>query len=100
MKITVERWDEFCVALPQIFDRVKSVALWSAKKKKDHKGYCSAAIHKPEILKNINYSIEHKHFVDTAIVESLKGGLVKELSNTPHVVIPLTVSINGKGKYC
>ena len=28
----------------------------------------------------------------------LKGGLVKELSNTPHVVNPLTVSINGKGK--
>jgi hypothetical protein len=31
-------------------------------------------------------------------VELLKGGLVKELSNRPHVVNPLTVSINGKGK--
>ena len=28
----------------------------------------------------------------------LKGGLVKEQSNRPHVVNPLTVSINGKGK--
>jgi hypothetical protein len=42
VKITVERCDEFLVAVPQIFNRVKSVALWSAKKKKeekkDHKG--------------------------------------------------------------
>jgi hypothetical protein len=28
----------------------------------------------------------------------VKGGLVKELSNRPHVVNPLTVSINSKGK--
>jgi hypothetical protein len=48
-------------------------------------------------LKNNKSSIEHKHFVDTAIVELLKGGLVKELSNRRHVVHPLTVSINGKG---
>jgi hypothetical protein len=34
VKITVERCDEFLVAVPQIFDRVKSVALWSAKKKR------------------------------------------------------------------
>jgi len=47
-------------------------------------------------LKNNKSSIEHKRFVDTAIVELLKGGLVKELSNRPHVVNPLTVSINGK----
>ena len=41
VKITVERCDEFLVAVPQIFDRVKSVALSSEKKrikKKDHKG--------------------------------------------------------------
>jgi hypothetical protein len=49
-------------------------------------------------LKNNKSSIEHKHFVDTAIVELLKGGLVKELSNRPRVVNPLTVSINGKEK--
>ena len=32
VKITVERCDIFLVGVPQIFDRVKSVALWSAKK--------------------------------------------------------------------
>ena len=46
MKITVERFDEFLVSVPQIFDRVKSVALWSAKKKEKKgtiKGYGVAA---------------------------------------------------------
>jgi hypothetical protein len=32
VKITVERCDVFLVGVPQIFDGVKSVALWSAKK--------------------------------------------------------------------
>ena len=36
VNITVERCDEFLVVVPQIFDRVKSVTLWSAKKR-DHK---------------------------------------------------------------
>jgi len=56
-------------------------------------------LNKPEkiLLKNNKSFIEHKHFVDTAIVELWKGGLVKELSNRPHVVNRLTVSINGKG---
>ena len=49
-------------------------------------------------MKNNKSSIEHKHFIDTAIVELLKGGLVIELSNRLHMVNPLTVSINGKGK--
>jgi hypothetical protein len=49
-------------------------------------------------LKNNKSSIEHSNFVDTAIVELLKGGLVKELWNRPHVVNPLPVSINDKGK--
>jgi hypothetical protein len=44
VKITVERCDEFLVAVPQIFDGVKSVALWSTKKKKRTiKGYGSSA---------------------------------------------------------
>ena len=34
VKNTVERCDVFLVAVSQICDRVKSVALWSAKKKK------------------------------------------------------------------
>ena len=33
VKITVERCDKIKVAVSQIFDRVKSVALWCAKKK-------------------------------------------------------------------
>jgi len=37
VKITVKRCDEFLVAVPQIFDRVKSVAK-NLKKRKDHKG--------------------------------------------------------------
>ena len=39
VKITVERCDKFLVSVPQIFDRVKSVALWSAQKKGTIKGY-------------------------------------------------------------
>jgi hypothetical protein len=46
VNITVERCDKVVVAVSQIFDRVKSVALWSAnirKLAKDHKVYGSAA---------------------------------------------------------
>jgi hypothetical protein len=46
MKITVERCDTILVAVSQIFDEVKSVALWATnirKLAKDHKGYGSAA---------------------------------------------------------
>jgi hypothetical protein len=46
VKITVESCDEFLVAVPQIFDRVKFVALWFAKKKKKKrtiKGHGSTA---------------------------------------------------------
>ena len=38
VKITVERCEEFLDAVLQIFDRVKSVALSSAHKKKKKKG--------------------------------------------------------------
>jgi hypothetical protein len=47
VKITDEMCDELLVAVPQIFDREKPVALWSAKKKEKKrtiKGYGSAAI--------------------------------------------------------
>jgi hypothetical protein len=39
-------------------------------------GYKIPLLHKPEktFLKNNKSSIEHKHFVDTAIVELLKAG--------------------------
>jgi hypothetical protein len=41
VRITVERCDEVLVAVPQIFDGVKSVAPWSAQKKQNIKGYGS-----------------------------------------------------------
>ena len=74
MKITVERCDEFLVALPQIFDRVKSGVLWSAKKKKKKKkeerrtikGYGSAArflgseiVQVKFLVKNTSTEINH-----------------------------------------
>ena len=43
MKITVESCDEFLVAVPQIFHRVKSVAYGSPKKKEKKGPYGSAA---------------------------------------------------------
>ena len=49
-------------------------------------------------MKNNKSSMEHKHFVDTAIVELLKGGLVKEMSNRPHVLNPLMYRITVKEK--
>jgi hypothetical protein len=58
VKITVERCDEFLVAVPQIFDRVKSVALWSTKKKKRTiKGYGSAATYK-----YVKTDLQHEKF--------------------------------------
>ena len=53
MKITVERCDEFFVVVPQIFDWVNSVVLWSTKKiekKGTIKGYGSAAKWQPKPL--------------------------------------------------
>ena len=50
VKITVEKCDKMKAAVSQIFDRVKSVALWSAnirKLAKHHKSYSSAASFNP-----------------------------------------------------
>ena len=49
-------------------------------------------------LSNNKSSFEDSIFVEKAILDLLKGGLVKTVSNRPHVVNPLTVSFNGKGK--
>ena len=86
LKKSVEFWEQIGIS-KFILDVIKE-------------GYEITLLHKPEktFLKNNKSSIEHKHFIDTAIVELLKGGLVKELSNRLHMVNPLTVSINGKGK--
>jgi hypothetical protein len=71
VKITVERWDEFLVTVPQIFDRVKSVALWSAKKKRNKKrtikgyGFAATSYH---VQKNRNQftsqSTDYRIFAD------------------------------------
>jgi hypothetical protein len=49
VKITFERYNKIKVAALKIFDRVKSVALWSAnirKLAKDHKNYGPTAMYK------------------------------------------------------
>jgi len=67
VKITVERCDKFFVAVPQIFDRVKSVALWSAKKKKRTiKGYGSAA--------TLNNALDRQK---ATLIEHFENSLVK-----------------------
>ena len=51
-KIYKKAAQHFHCAVSKVFDRVKSVALWSAnirKLAKDHNGYGSAAIHYTEI---------------------------------------------------
>lgn len=49
-------------------------------------------------LKNNKSALQHSVFVDKAISELVKSGLVKEVSDKPHVVNPLSVSVNSKGK--
>lgn len=41
---------------------------------------------------------DHQDFVRKAITELLECGLVREESNRPHVIIPLSVFINKTGK--
>ena len=50
-------------------------------------------------LKNNKSALNNSEFVNEAILDLVKGGLVKEVSNRPHVVNPLTVSVNAKGKH-
>ena len=50
------------------------------------------------MLCNNESAFDNHVFVDQAIIYLLKGGLIKEVSNRPHVVNPLTVSINSKNK--
>ncbi|CAG2243539.1 unnamed protein product [Mytilus edulis] len=49
--------------------------------------------------KNNKSALEHSDFVSSAVKELVLGGLVKRVSIMPHVVNPLTVSVNGKGKH-
>ena len=64
-------------------------------------GYKIPLLKEPENMfsKNNKSALEHSDFVSSAIKELVSGGLVKRVSIMPHVVNPLTVSVNGKGKH-
>ncbi|CAG2237876.1 unnamed protein product [Mytilus edulis] len=59
-------------------------------------GYKIPLINEPEsvLLRNNKSALEHKDFVEKAVQELIDASLIKEVSNRPHVVNPLTVSIN------
>lgn len=49
------------------------------------------------IVKMIS-AIAHSDFVSKSIQELLQNGIVVKVDQIPHVVNPLTVSVNAKGK--
>ncbi|CAG2235130.1 unnamed protein product [Mytilus edulis] len=63
-------------------------------------GYKIPLINEPEsvLLRNNKSALEHKDFVEKAVQELIDASLIEEVSNRPHVVNPLTVSINSSGK--
>lgn len=54
--------------------------------------------HENIYLKNNKSALDHADFLSNAIEKLLSGKLVKRVPIGPHVVNPLTVSVNGKGK--
>lgn len=48
--------------------------------------------------KNNKSAIAHSDFVSKSIQEVLQSGTVVKVDQIPHVVNPLTVSVNAKGK--
>ena len=65
-----------------------------------YEGYTFPLLYEPKsvFLNNNNSAYAHNIFVENAILELISGGLVREVSSAPHVVNPLTVADNGKGK--
>ncbi|VDI48754.1 Hypothetical predicted protein, partial [Mytilus galloprovincialis] len=59
-------------------------------------GYKIPLIYEPEsvLLRNNKSALEHIDFVEKAVQELIDASLIEEVSNRPHVVNPLTVSIN------
>lgn len=47
---------------------------------------------------NNKSAIAHSDFVSKSIQELLQSGIVVKVDQIPHVVNPLTVSVNAKGK--
>ncbi|CAG2232672.1 unnamed protein product [Mytilus edulis] len=64
-------------------------------------GYKIPLINEPEsvLLRNNKSALEHKDFVEKAVQELIDASLIEEVSNRPHVVNQLTVSINLSGLY-
>ncbi len=64
-------------------------------------GYKIPLLKEPDsiFLNNNRSAIDNSDFVCLAISDLVKGGLVREVKDIPHVVNPLTVSINAKGKH-
>ena len=49
-------------------------------------------------IRNNRSAIDHSEFVEEAISDLLKSSLIVKCKEMPHVVNPLTVSVNAKGK--
>jgi len=84
----------------------KSIAFWKEICKSDFiismilEGYKIPLVNEPNsvFLHNNRSAFENQDFVRKAITELLECGLVREESNRPHVINPLSVSINKTGK--
>ena len=63
-------------------------------------GYKIPLLHelKSVFLNNNKSAHAYTIFVENAILEFISGGLAREVSSVLHVVNPLTVAVNGKGK--
>ncbi|VDI24929.1 Hypothetical predicted protein [Mytilus galloprovincialis] len=57
-------------------------------------GYKILLLNEPEeiFLRNNKSAFDNSEFVSKAILDLMKGGLIREVSSRPHVVNPLTVS--------
>jgi hypothetical protein len=63
-------------------------------------GYKIPLLYEPKsvFLNNNKSAYALTIFVENTILELISGSLVREVSSAPHVVNPLTVAVNGKGK--
>ena len=50
------------------------------------------------ILKNNGFALEHSDFVNDAILELLQDNRIEELTTSPEIINPLTVSVQSSGK--
>lgn len=64
-------------------------------------GYKIPFVKEPEsvFLKNNRSALEHSDFVEKAISDLVNANLVREVTEIPHCINPLTVSVNSTGKH-